>query len=346
MNFSREQTNIAKGVAICLMFVHHLYGFNDRLLNGNYYIPTIPSLNLDWQLARVGNICVSIFLFLSGYGLFLGLTRAQQSPLRYSFAKLKDFYLTYWLYFVFFVPIGFLFFKNRTFWDSAELRYSGDIPTFLANFFGWSATYNQEWWFVRVFLITLLLFPLYFKISEKKVFWMVLFSLFLLFLGFTLKVDLWGTFGFLIWQASFVLGIVCAKLKFFSSPLVQHFDNLSWGWILLGFGLFLMSCLLLRWFFGANGMKLDFLIVPFFVYFSVQAIEVIRSSHLFAYLGKYSFQLWLVHSFFCYYYLQDLIYFPKWSPLIFLLLTALSLLSVLGVEYLRHQLFQARLKAS
>ena len=41
MEFTKEKTNIAKGVAISLMLISHLYAFPDRLLNGNYYIPTI-----------------------------------------------------------------------------------------------------------------------------------------------------------------------------------------------------------------------------------------------------------------------------------------------------------------
>jgi peptidoglycan/LPS O-acetylase OafA/YrhL len=57
-----------------------------------------------------------------------------------------------------------------------------------------------------------------------------------------------------------------------------------------------------------------------------------------AYLGEYSFPLWLVHSFFCYYYFQDIIYFPKWSPFIFMLLITMSLLSVVGIEYSKKRI--------
>jgi peptidoglycan/LPS O-acetylase OafA/YrhL len=79
------------------MFAHHLYAFNDRFLNGNSYVPFIPFFNAELYIGRLGSICVSMFLFLSGYGLFLGWVRSQQSSIRYSLAKLKDFYLTYHL---------------------------------------------------------------------------------------------------------------------------------------------------------------------------------------------------------------------------------------------------------
>lgn len=37
INFDKLDTLIAKGVAIILMYVYHLYGFPDRIINGNYY---------------------------------------------------------------------------------------------------------------------------------------------------------------------------------------------------------------------------------------------------------------------------------------------------------------------
>jgi peptidoglycan/LPS O-acetylase OafA/YrhL len=331
MEFTREKTNIAKGVAISLMFAHHLYPHGNRFLNGNSYIPLIPFFNAELYLGKVGNICVSMFLFLSGYGLFLGWSHSQQSPIRYSLAKLKDFYLTYWLYFAIFVPLGFIFFKDRTFWNSDQLRYSGDAITFLLNLCGWSATYNGEWWFVRVFIITLVfLFPIYIKLADKNIILMIFISFILLLLG--LKADPWGPLGFLLWQVSFALGIICAKLKFFSSRPIQYLDNLGWVWVMLALLLCFTICFLFRRRFGGLEVKYDFFIVTLFIYFSVRAVVIVNLNKVFTYLGQYSFPLWLVHPFFCYYYFQDIVYFPKWSPFVFILLTTLSLLSIIGID--------------
>ena len=87
MEFTKEQTNIAKGVAICLMFIHHLYGFSDRILNGNSYIPLIPFFNVEAKIADFGNICISMFLFLSGYGMILGYLHSKETLLSYSIKK-------------------------------------------------------------------------------------------------------------------------------------------------------------------------------------------------------------------------------------------------------------------
>jgi hypothetical protein len=347
MEFTKNQTNIAKGIAICLMFIHHLYAFNDRLLNGNSYIPLIPFFRLEDYAGRFGNICVSMFLFLSGYGMVLGYLRSKKTPLRYSLIKLKDFYLTYWLYFLIFVPIGIFFFNHVTLWQSNQIRYTADPIVFLKNFLGWDSSYNQEWWFVRMFVIILVfLFPIYIKLLEKNVAFLVLTSLFLF--SLSAKVNPYGEFGFIGWQTSFAVGIICAKFKFFSSRPIQDLDQS--GWLLISFSLVLCIALrLLRWPFDASGNAFDFLIVAFFTYFSVMAAERLRLPSLLAYLGERAFPLWLVHSFFCYYYFQDIVYFPRWSPLIFLLLTTMSLLSVLGVEYLRSfcmQRFSRRIQGA
>lgn len=335
MEFTKEQTNTAKGIAICLMFAHHLYGFSDRLLNGNSYIPLVPFFNAEIYIGHFGKICVSMFLFLSGYGMYLGYLRSKKTSLHYSILKIKDFYLTYWLYFLIFVPIGILFFQNRMLGDSNQIRYSTEPVIFLKNFVGWNSSYNGEWWFIRMFIITLLfMFPLYTKLIDKSIASVVLVSLFLF--SISSKIDAYGVFGFIFWQTSFAAGIVLAKLKFFSSRFIEDLDQTGWIWTFS----WLLLCFILR--LKVHGADYDFLIAPFFIYFSIRAVATLHLSKLFAYLGMYAFPLWLIHSFFCYYYFQDIVYFPKWSPLIFILLTTLSLLSVLGIEYLRSYLLQLK----
>ncbi|MBD2447636.1 acyltransferase [Nostoc sp. FACHB-152] len=331
MDFTKQRTTTAKGVAICLMFIHHLYAYNYRLLHGNSYIPFIPTFNSEFYIASFGNICVSIFLFLSGYGVFLGWSRSQHSPILYSLKKLKEFYLTYWIYFLIFVPIGLIFFQQETVWNSDQIRYSKDPITFLMNFIGWSSSYNEEWWFIRVFIIILVFFcPVYLILAEKNPIFVVFISLFLLALNFKAS-PYKNLFNFAIWQPSFALGIICAKLNFFSSRYIRYFDKAGTIFVLFG----LLLCILIDNLWKlVVGIRLDFLIAPFFIYFTVRTVKLLHLDNLFTYLGKYSFPLWLIHSFFCYYYFQDLIYFPRWSPLVFLLLTTISIISILAIEQL------------
>jgi len=112
MKFTKDQTNIAKGVAICLMLAVHLYPIDSekyRLLNNNYYIPLIPIFDIEENIGAFGRICISMFLFLSGYGMLIGYKKYGKTALQYSLKKLIDFYKVYWLYFLIFIPIGLLF---------------------------------------------------------------------------------------------------------------------------------------------------------------------------------------------------------------------------------------------
>lgn len=329
MEFTKEKTNITKGLAICLMFANHLYAFPHRLLHGNYYIPVIPFFDVEFYIGGFGQICVSMFIFLSGYGMFLGYSRSNKSAIYYSLIKIKEFYITYWSYFLVFISIGLIFFRDVTLWNSQEIRYSTEALTFAENFVGWSARYNGEWWFVRMFVfILILLCPIFIALANKNIFLLCLISISLFLLSLILRIDYTDPFGFIFWQVSFAVGILCAKLKFFSSRLVQYLDNYGVFWVFLG--IFLVF--IVRFRFGARA---DFLFISFFIYLAVRAIAIVRLSKLFIYVGQYSFPLWLVHSFFCYYYFQDIVYFPKWSLLIFALLTSMSLLSVITIEYLR-----------
>ncbi len=333
MEFTKEKTNIAKGVAICLMFIHHLYPFSSRILNGNYVIPLIPSIDLESRIGFFGNICVSMFVFLSGYGMFLGYFRSDSSPLQYSLKKLKDFYVTYWTYFLVFIPIGFIFFKEVTLWDSNEIRYRSEWWFLIEGFIGWSRRYNEEWWFVRMFIILLLILcPLYFGLAKRNsvLLFTLACALFLFSWFFNIKEG--EVYGFMIWQISFATGIIFAKSKIFSSVFIQNLDRTQ-GFI---FFLPIFICFVVRHrIFSFYNPKLDFLLVPIFIYSVIRVVDLLNLSNVFKYLGKYSFPMWLVHSFFCYYYFQDFIYFPRWSPFIFILLTITSLLTAVLIERLR-----------
>jgi len=332
MDFSKKETNIVKGVAICLMFANHLYAFPDRLLHGNSYIPLFPYFNAEFYLGSVGNVCISIFVFLSGYGMFLGHRVSQKTSIRYSLDKVKDFYLVYWVYFLIFVPIGLVFFGDLKSSNSNEIQYSMEGWTFLENFLGWSARYNYEWWFVRMFIsLLLLLCPLYLTLANRNIVLLALVSIGLFSTSLITHIGYSGELSFAFWQISFAIGIICARFKLFSSRFIRYLDNSQGLWSFLGIAVFFVVRL-------RFGPKCDFIFIFPLIYFLIRAILALHLSDFFGYLGRYSFPLWLIHSFFCYYYFQGLIYSPKWSPFIFILLTGLSLLCVLVIEYARIRL--------
>ena len=64
MTFTKNDTLVAKGVATILLLVHHLF-----YTTNNDFSAFIMSKEGWVDLAKIGKICVAMFLILSGYGL-------------------------------------------------------------------------------------------------------------------------------------------------------------------------------------------------------------------------------------------------------------------------------------
>ncbi|MDE6055371.1 MAG: acyltransferase [Lachnospiraceae bacterium] len=70
--FAKRQATAVKGIAILMMFWHHLYlnmeTVREAGLNVSFF--PFPEYNIV-NLAKVCKICVSLYVIVSGYGLYL-----------------------------------------------------------------------------------------------------------------------------------------------------------------------------------------------------------------------------------------------------------------------------------
>ena len=322
MILTKQETQIAKGVAICLIFIHHLFAFKGRMVDGNTYIPLFLHYDVELYIGKFGRLSVAIFLFLSGFGFLKSLER-NPSALKAIFFKVVRFYRVYWSYLLIFVPIGFLFFNQVKIFNSNNPRYAIDTLIFLKNFFGLSSSYNPEWWFVNLYLaILVLLLPLFKLIIDRSDIVLVLLSIALY--GLSLRIHVFSNLFF--WQLSFAVGMIVSKHENKFEEICGKLFSLNIFYILS----FMVGIFIFR--FRFNKCDADFLIAPLFVFVSISLSRRIRTDKVLELLGKYSFQMWLVHSFYCYYFFQSFIYAPKYSPLIFGLLTLCSLSTAMLVE--------------
>lgn len=74
MNFeiSKQDSLIMKGIAICAMLWHHLF----------YTHPEYGKF--VYELGQLGKVCVAIFLFVSGYGLYKSFNKLNFSELKFA----------------------------------------------------------------------------------------------------------------------------------------------------------------------------------------------------------------------------------------------------------------------
>ena len=295
--FTKSHTEIAKGMAIVLMICHHLFGFSKRLHNVNY-ISIIPNNNYEYSLGRFGVICVAMFIFLSGYGLYISYIKKGDFTFGDSIKKMGSFMTNYWLVFILFVPIGLIWFNDNT-------RYAWNFNIFIANFFLISPSYNGEWWFARLYVELLLLFPIIKYGLNKSTKYTSIISILLCIVP--LKSDvffkLFPQLSFLentliykdiklilLWQAIFVCGCLVAKYDLFKVAneylMRKKLDkNIYYILIIL---IIIKARLGVFNFVKIDPIYLDILITPIFILFGTNIISALKIKNIFIILGKNS----------------------------------------------------------
>ena len=147
----------SSGIAILLMVYHHLFVIPERL--GNNYVSVINLTGYDFQsiLANFSKICVGIFLFLSGIGLYYTLIKYDTLKQMYKKVGIHclKFMMNFWIIALLLLPIGIV----QGFW-------SFSIKTIIEILF---ASYDSvmEWWFVRMYIVILVLAPLFIRLFQN-----------------------------------------------------------------------------------------------------------------------------------------------------------------------------------
>ena len=311
-----------KGIALILLLCHHcLYtgeGYNDIYIHG---YPVFKSFGVFCKL------CVSIFVFLSGYGLTKVAINNNGigNPLQFYRKRYVKLMMNYWLIWLLFVPIGVLFF-NRTFPDVYGNHF---VVKSIVDFFGLYRAvygtpygYNATWWFYSCIIILYLLYPLLWKL---KSYWFLLIPLSIISVSFG-RIPILGSSGAFNYLLAFVCGL---SLAFIPIPVGGRTPI----WKLLMIAFFSLICLYR--FFVTNSVLWDSAILIWGVYsYKVFPLNNILS-RLFSFLGRHSFNIFLFHTFIYEYYFHNMVFWSSNPILIVLtLLVVCSLISV-GIEHIK-----------
>ena len=323
---SIDDSTVMKAIAILLMLSHHLWTFPERIAGGALEsLISFSNLPLTVHLGVFGKICVSMFFFLGGYGLY-----RRYFGKRYNIVeRLKKLYFAYWKVFLIFVPIGFIFFSNQDAYCQDVGVYTAfsefSIKEFVLNFFGFVSTYNREWWFLLSYAIALILFPLIRKIVDYL-------SIYLnLFIVIIISVLLTNVFQSEPSAICFGMGVIVAKHRLLDSVcdlakskkiLNPVTDILVWLFVII---------LRLK----VIGEQLDIFFVPILTIVSinfVNKLSILKKS--LSALGKRSTNMWLIHTFFCYYFgiTAKIVAAPRYAILALIVLFAMSYAASILVE--------------
>lgn len=178
-----QDTNVLKGLAICLMLVHHLFwiqnGLFDDIQLGNHYLVN--------EIGKMAKVCVAIFVFLSGYGLIIQAEKkgGLGSLKEWYVHRFKKLFLNYWFIWIVFVPISYFCF-GMTFQNAYQTNIGWHLLTDIMGIhslvFKDIYCYNPTWWFYSCIIVLYLLFPMMYKLMKQDALTLLLLTLIISFL--------------------------------------------------------------------------------------------------------------------------------------------------------------------
>ena len=352
--FNRTSTKAIKGVAVVLMLFHHLAGIPARfpidfLGFESAWAPFIENGYLQ-EFALAAKICVSLFFFLGGYGFFIRRKVSRISVV----SEIIRLYKAYWKVFIIFVPIGIIFFANgKTELNDFCVRYvfgSGQrmITTVLSDFIGWTSMLNSEWWFIKSYICVTILGHLFCDCTEKNnSFWKDIFTVFVLdilirsIFPSIAETEAFSRLGrnpyykefFAIngYSTAYFAGIVFAKYNGINW-IIKKIQEIPYPATVSVLGFFALYWARTYVFYDGVDLICCALMIPMLSVF-LDRCKIIKC--IFVFLGKHSSNIWLIHSFYCYYFLEitHVVFITRnvWVDLLILVL--LSLASSIMLEW-------------
>ena len=164
--FTKEKTNICKGVATLLLLFHHLFyaaEFFDYYNMKFYFIP----LKIILIAAVSSDVCLWMFVFLSAYGLTYKYIHTPQDKRR-GFIPRQWFSLMKPFWFIYVIAFAAV---SLTGHDMIE-HFHGNIVLYAVDILGWSdffhtPTLSGAFWFMCMAQIIVLLVPVTYRLLKS-----------------------------------------------------------------------------------------------------------------------------------------------------------------------------------
>lgn len=285
---TRQDTAVMKGIAICAMLFHHLYGCPPEGVE--------PYTGVLAWLGVLGKVCVALFLFCSGYGLATNYTPiSAKEDLKFIIRRLVKFYLNYWVIFIIFVPITIFVFHRPLSAAYGENYVWWHLILDIFGLQGWYS-YNITWWFNTLIIVLYVLFPLLYRAIYIKPWVAILVGIVLMRLSTHVPFD---SLDLCIWQFPFVLGIVWKLCENKGLKVQEWFTTHSWLAGMCAMSLLIITIIIRmypiipHW----NGMRQDGFIA---CAVAMCVITIVRRYNwlmtTFAFLGRHSMNIYMTHT--------------------------------------------------
>lgn len=322
-----------KGIAILFMLFHHLFLDAQRFEGYEVNFAPFGQTNVT-TFAYLLKICVSMFAFITGYGLLKSISRVQLNKTdvtKWSISRLIKTMSGFW--FIYIIAFIVTFFIDRlpiqTYFKGSRangLAYMLIDFLGLANFFD-SPTLCGTWWYMSAAIIFVLIIPVAYVIA-KKIGYLPVIAV-ICALPRILNIGYPGGSSAYSFILPVILGMMCADHNIFEKLSEKSPKNKIVSYI-IHFVVFggITTCLAYVPYLRTRNKSWEIVygILPLFVIlfarYCIVRIPIVKN--ILVFLGKYSMAIFLSHTFIRYNYLNSFVYSFKHFALIYLILLVLS----------------------
>lgn len=350
ISFGKDETAIIKSVAVSLMFIHHLFLDPEGIdyCNQEFF----------YNLSAIGKICVSIYSFITGYGIYYSYEKNNSCG---AVKRVSRLYIRYWIILLlFYLPMQVI---------AGDFSFTLDTAfDYAINITGFQTSLNPTSWFLRNWVVFIITAPWLFKVMKKisniavelLLFVAVPIAISLIwnnyFLVTTIPDVLYYTvnevlFSIMVYTPFFTVGSIIAKYKLFDKLFSWLQKNVG-KWLLATLSIVV---LLFMYIIPINrvyiyGMYYSYLIAtPIFIVALVVLINTLNLKSVnkaMGFLGKHSSNMWLVHGAFYLGVFRPILYSVRYPLLILLFLTVISLIASIVTEKLVNLIDNKLIKAN
>ena len=350
---TKQDSSCIKGIAINVLLFYHLFRLNATPTPYNIsYFPFGEGFIVNF--AEMCRICVSLFAFISGFGLLLSIKNTEQGgkalgkwTVSRMLKTMSRFYVIYILSFIVTWAINSL---PKTTYFGEGVKLTNGILNIALDFLGLSSIFgtpilNGTWWYMGAALLYIALIPIIYSISKKFGYIGILSVV--VALPYVLTIGFLGGRNMYTFLPAFILGMFFADKKVFEKISEKLPENSAAAYIIC-FVVFGGLCVI-SYFISKNldYQKLwfvphTFIVVSFICFFRYCIIRIPVIKQILDFLGKHSMTIFLTHTF-----MMDFVYsfknFIKIYAVLFALSLALAFVIDLVLDLIKYDKFFSKL---
>lgn len=319
---TKQDSLFLKGLAICGMLMWHVFYCQNP--QGIVYSQFVR------YIGAIGDVCVSIFLFISGYGLTVGYSKTESHSIRFILKRLLKFYSNFWFVFLLIVLYGTFVMNQPIKTEGGSLHR---VWQYVKEFFAirGQESYNDSWWYFSLIITFYLIYPLLYWGMKKVPCILIMLTL----LGGHFAVGVIEQ-NVRLYAPIFLIGMAWAMYR-------KQIPSLSLNTVvILALATLIAPLLMLAFVFDKCDIwKFG---IPIYALLTIgMAIFVVTYQNkskffkrIFCYLGKYATNIYIIHLMLSKYWYSTLFYKFQSPCLIFLTLLVSSLILSIVIDYIKE----------